>query len=507
MRSDETGNVYLQPKDDLPVSGANLAAIQVTVSGDWSLEVSYTKNNEALPQFRQEFEKRLKSFHAAFSEKFDLSSFSEDKQRIARAAFSNLMSGVGYWHGHSRVKSSTFQAGESKPYGPLTLLSAVPSKPFFPRGFIWDEGFHNLLIHQFDPLLSLDIIASWLDTMNSNGWIPREMILGAEAEAKVPAEFLVQSDDVANPPMFFYLIEKFLDNSNFMVQHAGRVQRLYPRLKQWYIWLRSSQAGPQKGTMQWQGRNTTTPFELNPKTLPSGLDDYPRASHPSNDASEYHLDLRCWMAMASKVLRRLSESVEDMQWIAEVEEDVRLYNDVDLLDKLHWSEKSQSYADFGLHSAKVDLVPVQQAPEAPVTYLRKTLSKPQLRHVDNVFGYVNLFPFLLRILPPNNDKLGILLRRLRNKEELWTPYGLRSLSTKSPYYMRRNTEHDPPYWRGPIWINMNYLALSALWHYAHETGPHQSLAADIYAELKNNVIENVSREYQRTGFFWENYND
>lgn len=50
--------------------------------------------------------------------------------------------------------------------------------------------------------------------MNSNGWIPREMILGAEAEAKVPAEFLVQSEDVANPPMFFYLIEKFLDNSN-----------------------------------------------------------------------------------------------------------------------------------------------------------------------------------------------------------------------------------------------------------------------------------------------------
>lgn len=76
---------------------------------------------------------------------------------MARAAFSNLMSGVGYWHGHSRVKSPSFQAGETKRYGSLTLLSAVPSKPFFPRGFIWDEGFHNLLIHQFDPLLSLDV--------------------------------------------------------------------------------------------------------------------------------------------------------------------------------------------------------------------------------------------------------------------------------------------------------------------------------------------------------------
>lgn len=45
--------------------------------------------------------------------------------------------------------------------------------------------------------------------MNIEGWIPREMILGREAEAKVPAEFLVQSDHVANPPVFFYLMDKF----------------------------------------------------------------------------------------------------------------------------------------------------------------------------------------------------------------------------------------------------------------------------------------------------------
>uniref|UniRef100_A0A183C3I4 Mannosyl-oligosaccharide glucosidase n=1 Tax=Globodera pallida TaxID=36090 RepID=A0A183C3I4_GLOPA len=81
-------------------------------------------------------------------------------------------------------------------------------------------GFHNLVIRHFDPQLTLQIFASWLDSMNIDGWMPREMILGLEAQAKVPSEFLVQSPFVANPPMFFFVLEKFLRDSPLFNRHS-----------------------------------------------------------------------------------------------------------------------------------------------------------------------------------------------------------------------------------------------------------------------------------------------
>ena len=40
-------------------------------------------------------------------------------------------------------------------------------------------------------------------------------------------------------------------------------------------------------------------------------------------------------------------------------------------------------------------------------------------------------------------------------------------------------------------MNINYLAVSALHHYAHLPGPHQHQATQLYHRLRNNVIKTV----------------
>lgn len=139
--------------------------------------------------------------------------------------------------------------------------------------------------------------------------------------------------------------------------------------------------------------------------------------------------------------------------------------------------------------------------------VRVTTKNPEYRLVDSTFGYVSLFPFILQLLEPDSPRLEKILSDIRKPDLLWTNFGLRSLAKSSPLYMKRNTEHDPPYWRGQVWININFLAVRALHYYGTVEGPHKETAFKVYRELRENIIKNVMEQYFKTGYVWEQYND
>lgn len=105
-------------------------------------------------------------------------------------------------------------------------------------------------------------------------------ILGAEAQARVPSEFIMQQPDSANPPTLFLVLAQMADKlaqastetaDSSAFQHQQEFLRAaFPHLAAWFRWFNTTQAGPVPGSYRWRGRDAQTDRELNPKTLTSG---------------------------------------------------------------------------------------------------------------------------------------------------------------------------------------------------------------------------------------------
>ncbi|KAM9212058.1 mannosyl-oligosaccharide glucosidase [Dugong dugon] len=489
---------------------------QVTLKVPFSVELVFESGSarvgrsQALEQLAgsrltQALENHVEAFRERFEKTFQLKKkgLSPEEQTLGQIALSGLLGGIGYFYGQGLVLPDTGVEGSEQKadpvlFPPVPLFTAVPSRSFFPRGFLWDEGFHQLVIQRWDPHLTREALGHWLGLLNADGWIGREQVLGDEARSRVPPEFLVQRAAHANPPTLLLPVAHMLEAGD--PADLAFLRRAFPRLHAWFSWLHQSQAGPVPLSYRWRGRDPALPHLLNPKTLSSGLDDYPRASHPST--AERHLDLRCWVALGARVLVRLAEQLGEAEAAADLSPLATSLEAEAGLNELHWASELGVFADFGNHTKAVQLKP------RPHQGLVRVVGRPppRMQYVD-ALGYVSLFPFLLRLLSPSSSHLGPLLDVLADSRHLWSPFGLRSLAASSSFYGQHNSEHDPPYWRGAVWLNLNYLALGALHHYGHLEGPHQAQAAKLYSKLRANVVGNVWQQYRATGFLWEQYSD
>ncbi|DBA00262.1 TPA: hypothetical protein N0F65_007906 [Lagenidium giganteum] len=489
---------------------------------------------------------RTEQFSQRFEETFDLAakSFNDSQVAFAQAAFSNLIGGMGYFYGSSLIQrdpnSPTVEESPPKP-----LFTAVPSRSFFPRGFLWDEGFHQMGIFPFDEEIPMDAIAHWFGLMEEDGYIAREQILGQMARLRVPAEFLVQHVEHANPPTLLLCVEKMLRQGSSAAEQRKYIELIYPFMERWYNWFVTTQHGPnteENAALRWRGRRAND-GKLISNTLSSGLDDYPRASLPTN--REMHVDLLCWMIRASDILATIADMLGHRNKKYFFQSNKARF--LEALDRYHWHDGLKSYFDIGDHSddghieyqvaircrdehggildttAPLDRVRTREVhcPASHPMYLfplgdgQGGLKLQQvfipgtmrLQHIKHI-GYVSIFPLLLKVLPPDSPKLKALLDQLTDPTHLWSPFGLRSLSTTDMFYERENAPGDNPYWRGSIWINANYLALEALHYYSQESldSPYQKEFRAAYVSLRDNVVNAIYREYERTGYLWEQYN-
>ncbi|KAJ5242124.1 mannosyl-oligosaccharide glucosidase [Penicillium citrinum] len=502
----------------------NVHMVQKIFTGPFEFDVLFSSGSASEPVTSETITKELEAASLSFSQRFQevlepKAPFKTDEYaKFSKAMLSNLVGGIGFFHGDDVVDRSASPAYDEENEGfweetaearaaaqpvfegPKDLFTCVPSRPFFPRGFLWDEGFHLMPVMEYDSDLALEIIKSWFHLMDEDGWIAREQILGLEARSKVPPEFTIQYPHYANPPTLFMALEAFMDKAKANKSHQSEsldipdvaeglrtatlrnpelseayLRSFYPLMKRHYNWFRNTQRGDIKSydreafstkeAYRWRGRSEQ-------HILTSGIDDYPRAQPPH--PGELHVDLISWMGMMTRTLRRIAEALgeeDDAEEFAYHENAITRN-----IDDLHWDEKEQTFCDATIDEFEESV------------------------HVCHK-GYISIFPFLTGMLGPDSPRLKAVLDLISDPEQLWSDYGIRSLSKQDKFY-----ETAENYWRSPIWMPINYLVLKNLYDTAITPGPHQEQAREMYSQLRKNLVENVFREWKKTGFAWEQYN-
>jgi len=471
---------------------SNLIVVQRVLTVPFDIEITFishehhnnqVENIESLVKdlTSTQFDKLRDSYIDSFKYKFNQKLGSErfriqpkGSVRFSQITLSNLLGGIGYWYGSGITKDKNDKIVKTKP---VALYSGSPSRPAFPRGFLWDEGFHQVVISGFDTDLTVECLSHWFNLMDKNGWIPREQILGEEAASMVPSEFRLQLPSIANPPSLLMAVNKLLTFVELYKQNhssnqltIGEYERInqfllesYPRLQRFYRYYWSTQSGVVDGLFRWRGR------QIN-HTLASGLDDYPRPSPPTDN--ELHVDLSSWVAFFANSLYKISLYLE--------KDGSKFKNDFNKIltniDLYHWDPITNLYQDIIYHSNN------------------------QSKEYFKTHGYINYFPFLLSIMKEDSDKLLPLSNTVKDPRELWSRYGIRSLSVQDPHF---GTNEN--YWRGPVWFNINYLFVQALSTKYMKSGPHTESMTDLYHSLRFNLVNTAFEQFSDTGFIYEQY--
>jgi len=113
-----------------------------------------------------------------------------------------------------------------------------------------------------------------------------------------------------------------------------------------------------------------------------------------------------------------------------------------------------------------------------------------------VIAWSNFLPLVNGLLAPS-DARRMIRNHLLNPAEMRAPYGFRSLSKSDPDYNNEAIINPYSNWRGPIWINANYLDWVALRRYGFRTESRW---------LANTLATTLRRDIAKWGSMHEDYN-
>lgn len=293
----------------------------------------------------------------------------------------------------------------------------APSKNYYVGSWQWDNFFHALAYRHVDGRLAQDQLRILLDHQREDGMIPDAI---HDEGTITHLDFPVDAD-VTKPPLIAWAAWKLFELDG----DREFLDEIYGSLVRWNQWWFEKNDLDLNGLCEYQH-----PFS-------SGLDDSPLWDGGMPVESP---DLNTYLYLQMDVLARIAAVIGERQ-------DVTMWErKASRLLKL-MIEKSWN-AQAGIFNAYRQGAPI------------------------DVLTPFNLFPLITGRLPRHITRR--LVEHIQRREEFWTAFPL-------PTVAANQAEYDPEQmWRGPTWINVNYLLIEGLF---------KSGYADLARSLRQRTLE------------------
>lgn len=318
------------------------------------------------------------------------------------------------------------------PEGNIKKIWSTPDRLPHRNMWLWDSVFHAVGHRHTDTKIAEDLILALFDVQKDDGFIPH---------MSKPEEI----SDITQPPVIAwgaYLVYEKSGNKEFL-------KTVLDNNKAFLLWCSKNRRKSDKEIYSWH----TNP-ELNNRCDESGMDNSPRFDTQSD---LFAIDFSCYMANEARIMKRISDELGDKEnsdffdsWYNKIVCDI---------NSVFWCEEDGFYYDYDIQNNR-------------------------FHKVQSVAGFLPVFSGVC-----NQKQCSALVEHLENPEEFGTEFPVPSISKK-------DINFGTDMWRGPVWINYNYMISKGLSEYGYVC---------LANRIKEKTLSIINEWYNRTGTVFEFY--
>lgn len=301
--------------------------------------------------------------------------------------------------------------------------------------WLWDSVFHAIGWRHVDAALAREMITAVFDNQQPDGLIP----------IQVNPHFVA---NITQPPVLALGVKLVHE----IAPDLAWIEKLYPKLVAYIKWDFAHRDSDGNGLCEWDIEG-----DPNCRSGESGMDNSPRFDSATQlDAVDFNAFLALECEIMSEFASALNLSEEAVYWREKHQELCTLINEY------LWSEEAAFYVDRDVGTGKQ----------------------------SSVLASSGFLPLICKAASP--EQARCIADHLANPETFHTTFPVASVA-------RINDKHySKDMWRGPTWINLNWLVIYGFRRYG---------MVEIAQQLQDKTISVIEQMVAEYGVFFEFFDD